>query len=195
MEKGHYHSKTTKDKISQTMQGKEPKNIKQFIRNGKKTRFQKGQTPWNKYLPKKQCEYCGKEFQPRTKTAKFCSRKCQNIGRIKPRFWLGKKRPEMIGENNYNWQNGKSFEPYTSEWTVILRESIRQRDNHICQLCSRTQKEELERYEQKLPVHHIDYDKKNCDPKNLITLCSSCNSKVNHNRNYWKNYFNLRIKL
>jgi 5-methylcytosine-specific restriction endonuclease McrA len=38
-------------------------------------------------------------------------------------------------------------------------------------------------------VHHIDYDKKNSNPKNLITLCVSCNFKVNFERSYWENYF------
>jgi hypothetical protein len=34
-----------------------------------------------------------------------------------------------------------------------------------------------------------DYDKKNCDPKNLITLCNSCHSKTNFNRKKWIIYF------
>ena len=38
-------------------------------------------------------------------------------------------------------------------------------------------------------VHYIDYNKQNRNPNNLITLCNSCNAKVNFNRNYWKNFF------
>jgi len=30
----------------------------------------------------------------------------------------------------------------------------------------------------KLSVHHRDGDKKNCDPKNLISLCKTCHGKV-----------------
>lgn len=37
--------------------------------------------------------------------------------------------------------------------------------------------------------NHIDYNKKNCNPKNLITLCRKCHSKTNSNRDYWINYF------
>ena len=37
--------------------------------------------------------------------------------------------------------------------------------------------------------NHIDYDKDNLDPKNLISLCKSCHMKTNHNRAYWINYF------
>ena len=41
----------------------------------------------------------------------------------------------------------------------------------------------------KLKRNHIDYDKLNCNPDNLISLCNSCHSKTNYNRNYWINYF------
>ena len=33
-----------------------------------------------------------------------------------------------------------------------------------------------------LAIHHIDYNKKNNKEENLITLCRSCNVKVNFNR-------------
>ena len=43
---------------------------------------------------------------------------------------------------------------------------------------------------EKLCIHHIDYDKKNNNPENLITLCNSCHTKTNiKNRDYWKNYY------
>jgi len=35
-------------------------------------------------------------------------------------------------------------------------------------------------------VHHIDYDKKHCDPMNLITLCRCCHVKTSFgNRVDW----------
>lgn len=37
--------------------------------------------------------------------------------------------------------------------------------------------------------NHIDYDKKNCNSDNLITLCRVCHIKTNFNRSYWINYF------
>lgn len=91
---------------------------------------------------------------------------------------LGKSRR---GEKNGNWQDGKSFEPYSVDWTKILRKSIRERDHYICQLCSKYGD----------VVHHKDYNKKNCNPDNLIILCRSCNSKVNFNREYWEEYFKI----
>lgn len=93
------------------------------------------------------------------------------------------------GNKNPMWQGGISFEPYSIDWTQTLRRSIRERDKYVCQLCGMPQGDRA------LDVHHIDYNKKNCDPKNLITLCSDCNlNKVNSNRNYWTNYFNTIIE-
>lgn len=28
-------------------------------------------------------------------------------------------------------------------------------------------------------MHHVDYDKQNCDPGNLVTLCDPCHAKTN----------------
>lgn len=86
----------------------------------------------------------------------------------------------FFGESNGMWQGGSSFEPYGKDWTERLRRQIRERDNYTCQLCDK---------ENVNIVHHIDYDKKNCLPKNLINLCGGCNGKVNTNREYWMSYF------
>lgn len=84
------------------------------------------------------------------------------------------------GENSSNWRGGKSFEPYSPEFNEHLKREIRKRDNHSCQLCDMTGEESLEKYDRVLSVHHIDGDKKNSDKKNLVTLCSICNTKVEH---------------
>lgn len=93
------------------------------------------------------------------------------------------------GELASNWQGGKSFELYPSEWTETLREAARRRDNYVCQECGKTQEEELKELGRKLSVHHLDYDKKNCNSDNLLTACTSCNAKFNSRREYWKEYF------
>jgi len=41
----------------------------------------------------------------------------------------------------------------------------------------------------KLMGHHIDYNKKNCDPSNIITVCGSCNSRANKDREYWTKFY------
>jgi len=92
-----------------------------------------------------------------------------------------KKRSEALkGEKSYMWKDGISFEPYSLDWTRTLKRSIRQRDYYTCQVCGK---------EPAVHVHHIDYDKKNCNSENLITLCHSCHSKTNFNRDYWISYF------
>ena len=88
------------------------------------------------------------------------------------------------GEKNPMWKGGISFEPYSIDWTETLRRSIRERDHYICQLCNKYGN----------TVHHIDYNKRNCNPENLITLCCNCNSKINANRGYWTKYFKRLFK-
>jgi 5-methylcytosine-specific restriction endonuclease McrA len=96
-------------------------------------------------------------------------------------------RGKNKGEKSYFWKGGISFEPYSLEFNNDLREVVRNRDRRKCQLCGKTELEEGK----KLSVHHIDYDKKNCNPNNLITLCNKCHIKTNHNREKWKKYFLL----
>lgn len=101
------------------------------------------------------------------------------------------ENPEFVkahsGENAWNWQGGLSFQKYTQEWSKKLREQIRERDGHICQVCLISQ-DELDR---KLHIHHIDYDKKNCNEDNLISLCPSCHMKTTNknNREQWQLVF------
>lgn len=90
------------------------------------------------------------------------------------------------GNKSFLWKGGISFEPYSLDWTKTLKKSIRERDKYICKVCGK--KQEYKNH----PVHHIDYDKKNCNPINLITLCHSCHSKTNFNRKYWIEYFNKK---
>jgi hypothetical protein len=88
----------------------------------------------------------------------------------------------LKGEKSYLWEGGVSFEPYSIDWTDTLKKAIRERDCYICQVCS----------EYGNTVHHIDYNKKNGNSNNLITLCVSCHIKTNKNREYWKNYFTTK---
>lgn len=104
----------------------------------------------------------------------------------------GKNNPmyniHLYGKLNPNWRNGISRNGYPYKFNMELKEKIRKRDEHTCQLCNK------KRICRKLDVHHIDYDKENLDPKNLIGLCRKCNVKVNYNRKHWKKYFQAIIK-
>jgi len=65
------------------------------------------------------------------------------------------------------------------EWNRDLREKIRDRDNYTCQLCGKSQYD----CDRSLSVHHIDFDKNNNDPDNLITLCRHCHLKAGSRKN------------
>ena len=105
----------------------------------------------------------------------------QKGNRTKSQFKKG--HSGLVGEKNPAWQGGKSFEPYPTDWTEKLRRMIRERDNYICQVCGKYGK----------VIHHIDYNKNNCLPINLITLCYDCHRQTNGNREYWERYFG-RVK-
>lgn len=85
------------------------------------------------------------------------------------------------GEKSTLWKGGIQFEPYSPDFSREYRKSIRERDNYTCQLCKKNGK----------AIHRIDYDKRNSNPKNLITLCFKCHSKTNHNRDYWTKTFTV----
>jgi len=99
---------------------------------------------------------------------------------------IGTMPPHPKGKDHPNWKGG--FSLYPIDWTETLKESIRQRDNCVCQLCGIHQGE-LKGFHKKLDVHHIDYNKDNLNPDNLISLCKSCHLKTNYNREYWLEYF------
>ena len=107
---------------------------------------------------------------------------------------IAQNRPEVkaahSGSNASNWRGGISREPYGWDFNNELREEVRRRDGYKCQLCDIPQIE----CKRKLTIHHVDYDKKNSDPVNLITLCCGCNTRVNFNRDYWTKYFQDKIK-
>lgn len=105
---------------------------------------------------------------------------------------IGVKRPNLSKEKHWNWLNGKSFEPYSKEFDTELREFIRNRDNLQCQMCFISQNDLRTKSNKrcKLSVHHIDYDKKNSMPSNLVSLCKSCHMKTNLHRESWTLFFN-----
>ena len=176
--KGKQFSEETRKKISKALKGRViSEEWKNKISETKKAR---GQRPisigWNK----------GKKHTQETKRKMSEKQKGNKNGFKKGIIpWnKGKKIMTMSLKNHWNWKGGKSFEPYSIDWTETLRRSIRERDNYICQLCSQYGNN----------VHHINYDKKNCNPENLINLCIRCNIKVNSNRDYWIDYFLGKIK-
>lgn len=92
-----------------------------------------------------------------------------------------------VGKNNSHWKGGNGYYPYPTGWTNILKESIRNRDNNICQICGKTHIENG----RKLDVHHIDYDKDNLNSENLIALCRGCHMKSNGDRETYIEFFGI----
>lgn len=99
----------------------------------------------------------------------------------------GKNNPMYgkVGPLSGNWKGGKSFEEYPGEFNEKLKERIRKRGKYCCQLCGRTQEDELAEFNKKIPIHHIDYNKFNNKKNNLVALCIRCNSSVNYDRLDW----------
>jgi len=96
---------------------------------------------------------------------------------------------KISGSNASNWKGGISNELYCDEWIdKEYRKDIKERDNYTCQNfdCKGNSK--------RLCIHHIDYNKKNCKPDNLITVCVNCNSKANRNREYWEIFYKNIIR-
>ncbi len=104
-------------------------------------------------------------------------------------WWHGYRCPEcyylsIFGFGNPSWKDGISCEPYCDAWAdKEYKADIKARDNYECQNpdCWGTGK--------KLCLHHIDYNKKNCGPYNLITLCNSCNARANKDREKHKIFY------
>ena len=90
-----------------------------------------------------------------------------------------------VGEKNGSWKGGISFEPYCRTWKdKEFRNFIYERDeNKDCwnPQCSGNS--------DKVCLHHIDYNKKNCVPENIIKLCNSCNVQANFNREWWEAFY------
>ena len=93
------------------------------------------------------------------------------------------------GEKSPHWLGGISFEPYSPEFNKQLKRQIRERDKFTCQECKQTEK----KLGHTLICHHIDYNKKNSDPNNLISLCRPCHTQTNFSREDWTNYFQDKL--
>lgn len=125
------------------------------------------------------CDQCGKSIfiaPYRIKQSKhsFCCQKCRGI-------WLGINKS---GENSSGWRGGISDKGYCVLWRdKEFKEYIFERDRYECQNPMCLKKSDH------LVRHHIDYDKKNCNPDNIITVCNSCNSAANANRDWHKGYY------
>jgi len=106
----------------------------------------------------------------------------------------GSRCPTCWKINNYgcnhpNWKGGISKEPYCEIFSdKDFKEYIKHRDGYKClnPCCSKNYKY--------LAIHHIDYNKRNCKQDNLITICLSCNSKANIDREWHTSWYRAIMK-
>jgi len=124
------------------------------------------------------------------------------IGKDNPNYGT-KRTPEQreklkgrCGPLSAAWKGGIAADPYCDVWLDWeYKQSIKDRDNNKCQnpdcwgKCNHLP----------LHLHHINNDKKDCRPKNIITLCNSCNGRARgskeFSREWWvKFYQNIMTK-
>ena len=105
--------------------------------------------------------------------------------------WVQNRRCDLCddlkksGPGNSNWNLGSSFGEYCQAWQdKEYKFSIRERDGHKClnPYCS-------SKNPGRLNIHHVNYDKKDCHFKNLITVCHECNIKANTNREWHQSWY------
>jgi hypothetical protein len=95
------------------------------------------------------------------------------------------KLMKYCGPLNSRWKGGISDEGYCDLWKdKEYKKEIKKRDFNTCL------NPECSKKCNKIVIHHINYDKKDCNPLNLITICSSCNSKANSDREWHKAWYN-----
>jgi len=183
--KGRKHTEESKRKMSESKKGqrrphtkKSRKKISDALRGhpvSKKTRRKIGDANRGKVRSEKFKRRLSEVFKGRTPWI---------AGRHHTDEAKEKISRAIRGRNHYNWKDGSSFEPYPLEFNSFLRRQIRRRDGQTCQYCGGLGR----------CVHHIDYDKENNDPSNLVTLCASCHGRTtNNNREIWTALFNSLI--
>lgn len=97
-------------------------------------------------------------------------------------------RKYSIGNKSPSWKGGISYETYCPTWTdKEFKQAIRNRDNNTTYDIGYWWKGELS-------IHHIDYNKKNCNPDNLITVSTGMNSSANFDREWHTEWFQTLMK-
>ena len=117
----------------------------------------------------RQCLACGQELNPTQ--IRFCSIRCRDT--------------IIRGPNHHRWKGGATRIHHPVQFSNRLKDQIRQRDGLVCAICNAK-----DIYGLSLHVHHIDNDKMNNSPRNLITLCRQCHFRGSPHENPF-----IRIEL
>lgn len=158
------------------------KKISEGIKdNLPKTSFKKGHTPWNKNkkMSETYCKNIGEIQRGKPSHNKGRCWKIKDTSKMSHLAWNKGLNGYNSKEKHYNWQGGKSFEKWGINFNKTFKELIKLRD-HTCVICGG---------ENKLQVHHIDYNKLNSIKENCVALCVNCHMKTNFNRKQWTSFF------
>lgn len=113
---------------------------------------------------------------------------CHNFGNKASEETRKKMSLAQSGENHSQWKGGISFEPYCQIWTdKEYKRAIREdRDNNVAWDIGYW-------YKGGLCINHINFDKKDCRPKNLITVSIGMNSAINNHREFYTEWFQIAM--
>lgn len=121
------------------------------------------------------CKDCGKEFQLKTRSYAYYCADCKKERKRKDAYERAVKSGRIKcpgvgsggnqwGEKNHQWSNYKAEYSYTR----IIREMKE------CHFCGATKN---------LCRHHIDKNRSNNTPENLVVVCRSCHAKLHNLEN------------
>jgi hypothetical protein len=165
---------TQYDKISFDRENKIPFHLIDYLFRSGKDNPSAGKTGAQNPFFGKTHSKATREYLSSLKTGKTWE---ELFGEEKAKELRKKYKETMGGERNPSWAGGTSWEPYNKEFWEV-RKKVLQKDSYKCRICGITEKESLQKYKQYLCVHHIDYNKKNSNFDNLVTLCISCHGKT-----------------
>jgi len=122
-------------------------------------------------------------------TAETRAKMCKSIKKV---VGSPESRRKRNGLNSPRWKGGVTYKDKPPELTPNLKQAIRLRDNFTCQFCGHKNNGE----KRKLDTHHIDHNRKNNHPDNLITLCKSCHADTQtaDDKKAWQRVYTNLIK-
>lgn len=181
---GKHHSEESKLKISLAHLGKRhSEETKQKMSLAKKDKPKTEEHSQNISRGKKGIRTSPTtEFKKGHKPSQATKQKISESSKGRIPWNKGKSNPNWIGEKNPRWNGGNSLpRPYPPAFNKDLKKQIKDRDGHQCQFPDCGLSDDL-------VVHHIDYDKENNDPMNLITVCRSHNTKMSYDSEGLENW-------